>query len=243
MAQQLQIVAGLKTALKERGLTYADVATALKLSLASVKRLFSTGTLTLDRVDRICELAGVELSEVLEREQERARQPKKLSITQEREIVTDPKLFLVTWLILNRTQFADIVRDYRFTERELLRYLLKLDRLKVIELQPGNRVRILVSRNSAWRAGGPVQAYIHQRLLKEFLSAHFIGPLDEFAFHGGSVTPAALGELKRVLQNASRECAEIVDRDRTAAGDRSGAAMLLALRPWQYSGFTQLLRD
>jgi len=243
MAQRTQVIAGLKAVLKERGLTYADVAKALGLSVASVKRLFSTGAFTLDRVDRICELAGMELSELLERAHELTRPTNKLSVAQEREIVADPKLFLVTWLVLNRTQFDEIVKDYRFSERELLRHLIKLDRLKIIELQPGNKVRVLVSRHFAWRAGGPVQAYIHQRLLKEFLAAHFVDAHDEFAFHGGSVTQNALAQLKRVLQNASRECAEIVDRDRTAIAPRSGAAFLLALRPWQYSGFMQLHRD
>ena len=47
------------------------------------------------------------------------------------------------WLVLIRTPFEEMVRDYKFTEREALQYLIKLDRLKVIELQPGNRVRLL----------------------------------------------------------------------------------------------------
>ena len=49
---------------------------------------------------------------------------------------------------------------YQFTEREALQYLIRLDRLKVIELQPGNRVRLLVSRHFSWRPGGPVQKHI-----------------------------------------------------------------------------------
>ncbi len=41
MAERLAIVRELKRALKERGLTYSDVAAALKLSLPTVKRLFA----------------------------------------------------------------------------------------------------------------------------------------------------------------------------------------------------------
>jgi hypothetical protein len=48
-----------------------------------------------------------------------------------------------------------------------------------------------------------------------------------------------LAQLKRALQNASRECAEIVESDRSAWGSRSGAAFILAARAWKYSGFTQ----
>ena len=59
MAERCQIVAELKRALKERGLAYADVARALRLSLPTVKRLFSTDDFSLERVEKICELTGL----------------------------------------------------------------------------------------------------------------------------------------------------------------------------------------
>jgi hypothetical protein len=45
-----------------------------------------------------------------------------------------------------------------------------------------------------------------------------------------------------VLQNAARECMEIIGRERSAPQGRNGAALLLALRPWRYSGFRQFDR-
>jgi AcrR family transcriptional regulator len=242
MSDQALIVSELKRALRERGLTYADVATKLGLSLASVKRLFSTGDFSLARVDQICELTGSRLRDLLERAEERAAPSNSLTLAQEQELVSDPKLLLITWLVVNRTGFEDIVRLYRFTEREALGYLIRLDRLKVIELQPGNRVRLLVSRRFSWRPGGPVQRYIHDKLLREFLAGHFTGPQEEFFFHGGPVSGATLSRLQRVLQNAARECAEVIEGDRAPAGERRGAAYVLALRPWNYSGFAQYER-
>lgn len=243
MAEQALIVAELKRALREYGLTYTDVAGKLELSVATVKRLFSTGDFSLQRVDAICELMGITLREILERAQDRAAPVNQLTPTQEQEIVADPRLFFVTWLVLNRIQFEEIVHTYRFTDRELLRYFIKLDRLKVIELQPGNRVRLLVSRRFTWRAGGPVQKYIHQKLLREFLAGHFSGPNEEFFFHGGVISMETLAQLKRVLQNASRECVEIVESERAPWESRHSTAFVLAIRPWKYSGFTQFDRD
>src|ERR1700734_2091563 len=239
MAEQALIVAELKHALREHHLTYSDVAKKLELSVATVKRLFSTGDFSLERVDGICELMGISLREILERGQDRATPVNQLSVTQEQEIVADPRLFLVTWLVLNRTPFEEIVRHYRFTDRELLRYFIRLDRLKVIELQPGNRVRLLVSRRFSWRAGGPVQKYIHQKLLREFFAGHFAGPNEEFFFHGGAISEETLAQVKLALRNASRQCAEIMERDRGRRERRLGAAFLLALRPWSYSGFRE----
>src|SRR5512138_2410502 len=209
MAQRTQIVAELKRALRARGLTYAEVAKHLQLSEASVKRLFAAGDFSLERIDLICELA-----ELVEQMQQQATPINQLTLAQEQEVVADSKLFLMTWLVLNRWQLDDIVRVYDLTRREALRYLIKLDRLRIIELQPDNRTRVLVSRHFAWRPGGPVHNYIHQKLIKEFLATHVAGSRGEFIFYGGVVSAGAFTQLKRVLQNAVRECTEIMDRDR-----------------------------
>jgi DNA-binding Xre family transcriptional regulator len=241
MAERDVIVAELKSALRERGHTYADVAKKLGIGVSSVKRLFTSGDLSLTRVDQICDLLEMNLSEILARTQDRPV-VSQLTAAQEQEIASDPKLFLVSWLLVNRTPLEEIVRDYQFTEREVLRLFFRLDQLKVIELQPGNRVRLLVNRHFSWRPGGPIQRFVNQKLLREFMSSNFIGLQEEFVFHGGEVSEAGLNELKHVFRNASRQCAEILERDRGPRESRHSAAFLLALRPWKYSGFEQFER-
>jgi hypothetical protein len=54
MAQRSLIVKELKRALREAGYTYGDVALKLRLSLASVKRLFSREDLSLERGGSAC---------------------------------------------------------------------------------------------------------------------------------------------------------------------------------------------
>ena len=236
------LVLELKRVLKERELTYADLAPALGLSVASIKRLFSSGNFSLRRLEQVCEIAKVGLAELAERAQNRLTSLTKLTLAQEAEVVADPTLFLVTWLVLNRTPFEDIVRDYALGEREALRYLIRLDRLRVIDLLPGNRVKLLVDRHFTWRADGPVQAYIFEQLLREFFAARFAAPGDEFFFHGGTLSEAAFAELSRALRAAAGECVDIIDRDRRNPARRQGAAFVMALRPWNYSGFSRLLR-
>ncbi len=243
MASRTQIVTELKRSLRASGHTYADVARKLDLSVASVKRLFSREDLSLERVDAICDLIGAGLMDILDRARERLTPSNQLTHAQESEIVSDLRLLFMTWLVLIRTPVEEIVKVYRFNEREVLKYLIRLDRLKVIELQPGNRVRLLVSRHFSWRPGGPVQKYIDQKLLREFFASHFTEPSDEFFFHGGRVSAPALGQIKRALQGAARECAEIIERDRSSTAERFGAAYVLALRPWNYSGFKQFDRE
>ena len=62
MAEAAAFVEGLKRHLKARKMTYAEVAKSLRVSEASVKRMFSKGTFTLDRFEQICQFAGTSLT-------------------------------------------------------------------------------------------------------------------------------------------------------------------------------------
>jgi transcriptional regulator with XRE-family HTH domain len=243
MAQKLAIIAEIKRTLKERDITYAQVARHMKLSLPSVKRLLSTGDLSLERLDQICELLGMEASELIEQMRQREATVTRLTNAQEREIIADPRLFFITWLVLNRWRIEDIVAAYKFTLAEVERYLIKLDRLKIIELQPGNRARLRVNSNLSWQPGGPMWRYVHQNLLKEFFASDFQDSRAEFRFYGSIMSEATMQQIKRTIQNALRECAELADRDRNLPlENRTGAAYVFALRPWQYTGFDQFRR-
>ncbi len=61
--------------------------------------------------------------------------------------------------------------------------------------------------------------------------------------HGGAISDETLMQGKRVLRNASRECVEIEEGDRVPWETRHGTAFVLAVRPWNYSGFAQFDRQ
>jgi transcriptional regulator with XRE-family HTH domain len=243
MAQKLAIIAEIKRALKERGITYPQLAQHMRVSLPTVKRMLTRCDLSLERLDTICELLGTEVAELIDQMRSRAAPITRLTAVQEREIVADPRLFLMAWLTLNRWRVEEIIEAFHFTHLEAQSYLIKMDRLKLIELQPGNRARLRVNANLAFQPGGPLWQFVHQKLLNEFLSSDFQDAHAEFRFCGAIMSEATLQQIKRTIQTALRECAELAERDRTLPlAHRTGAAYVFALRPWQYSGFDQLRR-
>jgi DNA-binding Xre family transcriptional regulator len=64
MAQSAALVEVLKRELRARGVKYADLARHLRLSEASVKRMFSRHDFTLSRLDEICRCAKIDFSEL-----------------------------------------------------------------------------------------------------------------------------------------------------------------------------------
>ena len=65
MTQSQAMITTLKTVLRQQGKTYQDVAAHLQLSQASIKRLFSEKTFSLQRFEQVCEFAGMQLSELI----------------------------------------------------------------------------------------------------------------------------------------------------------------------------------
>ncbi|MCY7313627.1 MAG: helix-turn-helix transcriptional regulator, partial [Pseudoxanthomonas sp.] len=56
MALSLELIDALKRTLRAQGITYRDLALRLKLSEASVKRMFSQRAMTLQRLEQVCEV-------------------------------------------------------------------------------------------------------------------------------------------------------------------------------------------
>src|SRR5690554_7747628 len=101
MAQTSAIVSELKRQLRAHGLTYQDVVQALEMSEASVKRLFSDRQFSLKRLDQICGLMGMEITDLV---RTLAPEPRveKLTEEQERELVSDRQLLLMSVCAMNR---------------------------------------------------------------------------------------------------------------------------------------------
>ena len=173
MAQTAAIVSALKNALKEQGITYQQVAEALGLSEASVKRLFSERQFSLQRLDQICSLLGLEISDLVRR-LDQAQRIDALTAEQEQELVGDDRLLLVAICALNRWSLAQILETYQLSEGEAVGRLARLDRMGLIELLPGNRIKPLISHDFRWQQHGPIQRFFEQQVQADFFQCHFM---------------------------------------------------------------------
>ncbi|MBS1191832.1 MAG: Transcriptional regulator, family [Rhodocyclaceae bacterium] len=244
MTETSQLIATLKAQLRRQGLTYRDVATALKLSEPSVKRLFASERFTLDRLAQVAHLAGFTLAELAQQAVADVPRLRTLTETQERELVSDTRLLLVAVCALNHWTLADMVAVYRLTEAECLQRLLRLDRLHLIDLLPGNRIRITVARDFDWLPNGPIRQFFRAQGQDDFLNSAFAGPGEEMAFTHGMLTEAAAQEVLTELRNLRRKFALFHDEGLAAPlARRHGTGLLLALREWEPAGFAALRRS
>lgn len=243
MALTTALIDVLKRELKARSITYADVAKRLGLSEASVKRMFSTRDFMLSRLDEICELAGIGLSDLARGVAQRETLLTSLSEAQEKELVSDLKLLAVAVACIHHLTYAQILESYDFTEAELVGLLARLDRLKLIELQPNNLIRPLVSRAFTWLPQGPIQRFFYAQAQADFFRSTFDGPGEALVFASGRLSAASAARLADRLKRAVQEFREAHLEDLALPmASRPPMSVLVAMRSWEFSGLQALER-
>ena len=243
MAHTAALVEVLKRELKNRGVTYADLARQLKLSEASVKRMFSRRDFTLKRLDEICRSAQIEFADLVRAVVRDETLISHLTFDQEREIVSDRKLFLVAVCALNYVTFDQIVETYDISAAECVQLLTRLDKLKFIELMPGNRIKLLVSRTFSWLPDGPIQRFFNDQAHNEFFRSRFNRPDEFMLVVNGMLSTTSSAEIVSRLKRITREFSDLHNDDsRLPLGERYPMTLLVAVRHWQLQAFAELRR-
>src|ERR1700739_4998994 len=136
--------------------------------------MFAQKNLRLERFEQICALMGLDISDLLQLAQEAETRITELTEEQERELVSDPKFLLVAVRPRDPWPTAHILETYRLSEPELVKMLTRLDRMRIIDLMPENRIKVRLARNFSWRKAGPIQRFFEERLQPDFFASSFM---------------------------------------------------------------------
>jgi len=243
MAGSAALVEVLKRELKVRGITYAQLARGLGISEASVKRMFSRRNFTLSRIDAICRVADIDFTEIARASSREAAQISQLTYEQEKQIIANKKLFLVAVCALNHVTFEQIVKAFDITRAECIALLARLDRLKFLELQPGNRIKLLVARTFSWRPDGPIQRFFNEQAHHEYFRSRFDRPGEFMLVVNGMLTEASSIGMVEKLKRIAKEFSALHNEELAAPlAERAPMSLLVAIRHWELQAFADMRR-
>jgi transcriptional regulator with XRE-family HTH domain len=234
---------GLKAHLKARGMTYADVARALELSEATVKRIFALKNCSIERLDSLCELVQVDLAELARGMPRQSRLVNRLTQAQEEELMSDPALLLVAVCALHQMRAEEMVETYKLSDAQCLELLLRLERIGILELHEKNRIRLRISRTFSWIPDGPIMRYVKSQMPHFF--DHAFGAAGELMrMISVRVSAEAQVALLHQVEQLAREYAEQHNADaRLPLRQRQPVSVLLAVRSWEPALFKALRRE
>jgi len=169
MSQISLVYDTLKQCLREKQLTYKQLANALNVSEASIKRSFSLHAFSLDKLEHICEHVGLSLTDLFSLSQKQQSKISQLSEQQELELLSNPKLLLAAVCVRDGWTYQELIHHYDIDEIEGIRLMTTLDKLKLIELLPNNHYKLLIAQDFRWIPGGPLEQFMEKEVMVKLI--------------------------------------------------------------------------
>jgi DNA-binding Xre family transcriptional regulator len=232
--QTTQIIETLKIQLRAHGKTYKDLARYMKLSEAGVKKAFATHSLTLKRIESICDFAGFTLNDLFKMSEQSSQAVKpSLSKDQEEALVNDEKLYVVFYLLLSGISKKEISKRYKFESNTLTSLFQSLEKLKLVNKTKAGQFKLKSDSFPVWIRHGPLEKKYITQLSEEFI-IDCQNPKAYLKFLTGRFTESRYQSLIEKMKAFEAEFT-------TSTNSHTGPEKLIDLgflhimRPWRFS--------
>lgn len=243
MSQISLVYDTLKQCLREQRITYRQLANTLDVSEASVKRNFSLQAFSLDKLEQICESLQLSLSDLFQLSQAQQEKISQLSEKQELTLLENPKLLLAAVCVRDGWGFEELITHYDIEEVEGIKLMTTLDKLKLIELLPNNRYKLLIAQDFRWIPGGPLAKFMENEVMVKFMAPKKNEPWMFRSYLRGRYSPSSVAIIKRRLEQLRQEAAKLSSEDNALPiEERQHIGLLMAMRPWEPSLFENMRR-
>ena len=148
-----ELLQRLKHVYKTKGLLYRDISLAMGTHENTTKRYLSGRGLTLQIFEALCRVADISLTDLVRMSRIGQGDLGWLTLEHEEALVTDPVLAVLFYLLHMRYPPDVLQRELELNDADLKGYLRELHRLRLIQVSPGNKVKLEVARELMRRVG------------------------------------------------------------------------------------------
>lgn len=208
----------LKNIFKARGLLYQDVAAALGVSETTIKRYLTGHSLTVEILEQLCGLVELRMSDLVDIAREGQDELPFLSHAQEVALASEPFLACLFYMLAKGHTAQSLQEDFAINEAEMNRYLIRLDRLELIQLFPFNRVRLRVSPLNGIERGGPLVRSLRANLLEDMFRKFDVSS-EDWSYSFDKLSPASVERVRDLIRDFTKALAKIAEQDRNLPAD------------------------
>jgi transcriptional regulator with XRE-family HTH domain len=209
------IMAALKELFRQRGLQAKEVAASVGVTERTLARWMAGSGVTLRALEDLSRVAGLTVLDLLDIVHEgRGPLVSSLSVLQEQELVDNPPCWFLMAHLLHGIPLSEAQEQFDLPEHQMVLALVRLEKMGLITLLPGNRVRLRVSRNLTWRKNGPIaraRGDFFRVLLKEvdFTDGKYVAEMNVVR-----LSPASLAIVEAKMRALLNEILQLSQTDR-----------------------------
>jgi len=244
----------LREFLRRRGLRYRDIARELQVTERTVTRWFASESNDTKVLERLCALVGLTFFELCELASKRVEtRITYLSLKQEQMLADDGLLSYLFSQVLKGWTTEEIQREAEIPDAVFVDALIRLEKSGLIDLLPGNEIRLRTIKDMRWRPGGPFSRFQNRWLAWVLDKIDITEPRSAWAIDAMKLSSSSLAQLQRKFEALQQEALELSDVDRRSHDpSRVWYALVLGARQidlipplleWPTTPFARRTRD
>jgi len=231
----------LRELFRQHGLRFAEIAEKLGVTERTVTRWFSADSIETAILHRMCELLGIDFFTLCElAAKRRDNRPDHHTLKQEQALAASPLLTYLFVQICKGWTAEELKADIGIPEAVLVDHLLQLDKLGLIDLLPGNEIRLKTARDMRLIPNGPYARNLNRWLGETFKSPNVDEPNAAWVCDFMKLTPGSRERIERKFRALMQEANDLSDADRRAnAAGREWYGLVLVVRPENVRPFSE----
>ncbi len=202
------LFAALRAVLKERKVTYKDLAERTGTSESSIKRIFSIEECSLTRLTNLLGAVDIALMDLMEYASHRRVDVTAFTLETEAFFAESLDYFFIYRKLFHHRSVAEVTRRENLTRPQMTKFLRKLDELSIIKWLPEDRIQFLHAEYLKFRDDGPLKAAVYKAWAPK-LHAAAVRNMGDGAHTLRLFSARCTPELKADFQ---RELEDLVDR-------------------------------
>lgn len=240
---QAMIFETLKTVLRARKITYADLAGRIGTSEPTVKRIFAARDDKLSRIVEICGALDLSLDDIIAQAKRTEVAPMDLGDRLEAQLAEDASAFHFFILLRDGMLASEIGQQFGLDNDTMFNLGQRLERMGLAEVQGAGRIRLLVEQPIQFRRDGP----LHRSLMKinlDFIRSVF--PMQDtddsgFLTQSRRISTHTARHMMREIRQLNRDLSEMARQDQlTLPADELYSYKLCVA--WSPVTFSRLLK-
>lgn len=164
-----KLLKSLQEVLKSKKITYAELALQMEVSEVTVKRLFSIQNCNLQTVFKICDLVGISFFDLAALANQEKEVDYVLSEEQEKFFAANPAMFGIFRSLHRGVSPEKLAEAWKLSSQKFFKVLRKIENYGLLEVLPGNQVRIKAVGNIRFQHKGPLARAILRPQIAQFL--------------------------------------------------------------------------